>query len=141
MAQGNNPQRQHTTPESDLVKRFLENQNVELELQKEELQIRKQELAHNAKLSELSLKYQAEHLKSQPQELRKTLTRIAYIIAGLVVVILAFIAFCLFNNKDEFVNTFLKGLSYIVTSILSFLAGKKVTKSNTTDTAEKIQEY
>ncbi len=87
----------------EIIKSFLTNQRIELENQKADQDFKIQELQANSKLSEQSIKYQSEYLKAQPEELRKTFTRLGYILAGFVIIFLAFMGFCLWMGKDEFV--------------------------------------
>jgi len=49
-----------------------------------------------------------------------TITRFAYIAFGFLLLILLFIGFCLWSNKDAFAYKFCQGISYVITTVLGY---------------------
>jgi len=71
------------------------------------------------------LEYQNDYLKQRPAENRRSITRIFYIVLVLTSVFLFFLIALICMDERQFAEKFLSGISYIVVSILSFLAGRK----------------
>ena len=99
----------------------------------EELKLKSKELEVNARIAEKSIDDQSRIISSRPEETRKTLTRIAYIIGGFALLILIFLSLCLFLGKDDFAYSFLKGMGYVVTTGLGYWAGRQKGKKNGND--------
>jgi hypothetical protein len=113
-----------------VIQQFLENQKAQLYNDAEELKLRAEELKQNARLAEKSMEFQAAHLSRQPSEGRKTVTRIAYIFGGIMLLLFIFVGFCLYLNKDQFIIAFLKNAGYVVTTGMGYWFGRRVGKEN-----------
>jgi hypothetical protein len=132
---------QHPIPiDQDTIKAWISNQTFELQNQKAENEIRIKEIEANARLSEKSLDIQKSVLENQGKDFRMTITRIAYIGGGILVVILLFIGFCLWNNKDAFAYKFCQGISYILTTVIGYFFGKSSHKKSSTQSNSQEQD-
>lgn len=126
MANGqNNPKRQPPQDISpDLLQHWIETQKIKALNETKEIQLREKELEFSAKNAEKAMDLQAKHLASLPSEGRKTMTRMALIVGFIILIFLTAVTIWLVMGKEQFANDFLKGISYVVTSILSYLIGK-----------------
>ena len=77
------PQVPQLDPET--IRAFVESQQLELQNEAMRLKIREKELDVNASYAKESLKLQAAYLDKKPEEERKTITRIAWIVGGFAV--------------------------------------------------------
>jgi hypothetical protein len=127
----------------DTIKKFLENQQKQISLEAEAQKFKFEELKANARLAEKAMELQAAHLSRQPLEGRKNITRMGYIVGGLLMVFFLFIGFCLYLGKDEFIMVFLKGCSYLATTGMGYWFGRRVgkegEKSKEQDAFEEVE--
>lgn len=125
--QQNTPNKPNHTPPVDekLLAQMIEAQILKTKNESRELDIRSREVDHQAEYANNYLKVQAELLKNKPSENRKTMTRMAYIIGGFVLMFILLIVACLFLNKDVFLITLLKGVGYVITTLGGYWAGTK----------------
>lgn len=93
-------------PNDEIIQQFIENQKAQLLNDAEELKLRYKELEINSRLAEKSMELQAAYLSKKPIEGRKTITRLAYITAGLVLILFIFIGYCLYIDQVEFIKNF-----------------------------------
>ncbi len=117
------PQVPQLDPET--IRAFVESQHLELQNEAMRLKIREKELDVNASYAKESLKLQAAYLDKKPEEERKTITRIAWIVGGFAVLLLGFVVFCLMYDEREFITKVLKGLSYLATTGLGYYFGQR----------------
>src|SRR5690606_7764387 len=54
------------------------------------------------------LKYHTQLSLDRPKEQRKSLTRLGYIVAGLLIILLLFLSYCLYLEKGDFVLQLIK---------------------------------
>lgn len=126
------PQRNNQQPPAktelneEIIKSIIDQQSRRLQLDESRLRLEEKRVEQDGKFAEQSLKFNAEILKATPGETRKTATRLAWIIGGFVVLGLGFLTWWIHLGKEEFAYKFLQGLSYLATSVLSFLAGQKI---------------
>lgn len=92
----------------EMITEFLENQKAQINLDTESLKFKHEELKANTRLAEKAMELQAQHLSRQPEEGRKSITRIGYIIGGLVLIFFIFVIFCLYLKEEAFLIGFLK---------------------------------
>lgn len=112
----------------DVIKAFLENQKTQLVNESEQLRLKYNEMQINARLAEKSMEFQAAHLSRQSMEVRKSVTRIAYIIGGFLLVFLGFIGYCLYLDRTDFIIAFLKSCGYLVTTFMGYWFGQRSAK-------------
>jgi hypothetical protein len=123
--------------EPEVIKAIVDQQTQKLQLEHQRLRLEEKRLDQNARLAEKAMEQQAAFLKEQPKEHRKTLTRIAYIVGGIIAMFLLFMGFLVYTGNKDFASDFLKVCSYIATSALSFWVGRKSkpqSQSNNTPT-------
>jgi len=117
------------TPQPPMDKKLLaqmvEAQILKTKNESRELDIRSKEVDHQAEYANNYLKVQAELLKNKPYENRKTMTRMAYIVGGFVMLFVLLIMVCLYLNKETFLITLLKGIGYVFTTLGGYWAGTK----------------
>lgn len=140
MSQSNNKRDLPGKPQQNIdlsveaVNQILETQKLKVLNEAREISLREKELEFTAKHAEKSLDHQAELLKKQPQENRKTFTRFFWVVGGLVFIFLGFLTLWLYLGKDEFAFKFLQAAGYIITTVIGYLAGnyekKKGNKAN-----------
>jgi len=124
----------------ETLKQFLENQKAQISLDAENLKLKHEELRANTKLAEKSMELQANYLARQPSEGRKSLTRMAYVIGGIILLFFIFIAYCLNLGKEGFIVGFLKNVGYLITTALGYWMGRKEKKDNNKKSEDSIQE-
>lgn len=109
----------------ETIKVWIQNQTIELQNQKSENEIRKIEIEANTRLSEKSLDIQKEVLTNRGRDFRMTITRLAWIGASFLIILLLFFGFCLWFNKDQFAYKVGQGISYLFTTFLGYFFGRK----------------
>lgn len=112
----------------ELLKSFVDVQKKKIENEGRELAIREKEISSNEKLALKSMELHADLLKVRPKEMRKSITRLAYISMGSLGVILAFIGWLVVSGHKDFANEFMHKASYVIVAGLSFVAGRKSIK-------------
>jgi hypothetical protein len=112
----------------EIISQFIKNQEQKLLIDAQELKLKEKDLDNQHKYAEKTLDLQADLLKQRPLENRKTITRIAYIIASFLLIILIFFGVCLYLNKDQLVDKMLNVISYIITCVVSYYWGTKSNK-------------
>ncbi len=80
-----------------------------------------------------SLELQKAVLENQGKDFRMTITRFAYIAFWFLLLILLFIGFCLWSNKDAFAYKFCQGISYVITTVLGYIFGSRSATKNKKD--------
>lgn len=127
----------------DIIRQFLENQKAQINLEADSLKLKYAELEANTRLAEKSMEFQAAHLAKQPSEGRRNITRMAYIFGGLILLLFAFIAYCLYLDKETFIVSFLKNAGYVFTTIMGYWFGRRVGKESErkkeTDPIEEVE--
>ncbi len=128
--QGSNPKQnnQSVNLSDESFKEFLAVQKQKVQNEAKDLHLREREMDHSAKLAAQSLQLQAEHLKSKPGELRKVLWTFGSIGLLSLLIVMTFLAVCLYLGKDDFANTFWTGITYVATTLFGFLVGRKSKK-------------
>lgn len=134
-----NNQPQRTELNEDLLKAIIEQQSKKLQLDEQRLKLEEKRVDQDGKLAEQSLRFNSELLKDSPNQTRKTLTRLAWIIGIPFFLVLGILTLWMYMGKDELVYTCLKGGSYIATSVISFIIGQK-SKSLKQEKAGGIEE-
>jgi ABC-type dipeptide/oligopeptide/nickel transport system permease component len=130
-----------TQLDPSVIKAIVEQQGQKLQVELQRLKVDEKRLDQDARLAEKSMQYQAEFLKAQPSENRKTLTRIAYVVGGIVVIFLSFLGFLVYTGNKDFADSFLKFITYLVTSIVSFWIGKKsVSQKSSKNNSSDIED-
>lgn len=135
MSQNRNqqPSQQSKIPEQlqpEVIKAIIEQQGQKIQLELQRIELEKLRLGQNTKLAEKAMENQSDFLKRQPSEERKTFTRIGYVVGGIIIVFLAFMGFLVYTGNKDFADSFLKFLTYLVTSIFSFVVGRKSVPEN-----------
>ncbi|OYW17666.1 MAG: hypothetical protein B7Z54_07645, partial [Sphingobacteriales bacterium 12-47-4] len=87
-------------------------------------------LEYNTKLSELSLKYEAEMQKNKSTNYRKVIITQGVIITIIVILFLSFIGFALMIGKDAIVNQVIIFFTHIVTLLIGMFLGNKLNKNS-----------
>lgn len=127
--------------DSETLKKLIDQQGQKVQLELQRLELEKMKLGHNAKLAEKSLEHQSLYLNNQPQEHRKTITRLGYILGGILLMFLVFIGFLVYTGNKDFADTFLKFISYVATSVFSYLIGRSTrSASKQTESGKEIIE-
>jgi hypothetical protein len=108
-----------------VVDQFVKTQYQKALNETEEIKLKGKEIDHQAEYAKNLLDHQARLTACQPREYRKTIITYALLGGMFLLIFLAFVGTCLYFQKDDFVEFFLKGLSYILVSALSFYFGKK----------------
>ncbi|GEM_PF-3558027 len=109
----------------DVIKQFVEVQKLKIQNETKELFIREKEIASNEKLALKSMELEAELLKNRPHDMRKNITRLAYIFCAILLIILLFICWLIHSQNKDFAVQFLDKASYVVTAAISFYFGRK----------------
>jgi hypothetical protein len=135
---GENNRNEALTPK--LAEKFLETQKQQLLNEATELRIREKEIDINARLGEKSMELQADYLKAKPSENRKTITRFAYIVGGLTLLIFALIFGCLYLNKEDFLITLIEKVGYVVTTGMGYWFGKKSNEPKNKTIDDEIED-
>lgn len=130
MAQSDNrnkniPPNQPLPVDQEMIKSWLQNQNLELQNQRLENDLRAKEIDANTRLAEKSLEIQKAVLTNEGKEFRMTITRIVWLVALILMIILTFLGFCLWAGKDTFAYKFCQGISYLATTGLGYFFGRK----------------
>lgn len=115
--------------DEEMVSKFMEVQLKKATNEAEELKLRYKQLEGNARLAEKSMEIQAKLISSRPSETRKTITRLAYITGGLLIIILTFLSYCLYIGEKDIVLSIIKGGGYIITTGLGYYFGIKRSKN------------
>lgn len=126
----NRNQQQALDINNETINLFLETQRQKANTEALEVRLREKEIELNAKGAEKALDYQAEHLRNQPKEMRETIKVFIYGISAFIIIVLAFIGFCLYIGKDEAAKTILNIISYVVVSLISYFLGKGKTRKS-----------
>lgn len=116
-----------------LIEKFLDNQQQNLINDAHERKLRERELELDSKHGEKILEYQAEFLRAQPAEQRKTMTRYAYIAGGFLIILLAFVLICLHLNKEDFLLKFIQSIGYFITTALGYWIGRNSKSKSKSD--------
>jgi len=130
----NSNSRSVARPTETQVEKIIDLQISRVQNEAKELELKEKEMDHNAKLAHKSIELQAKIEESRPAENRKTITRLGYIVGGLMVVCMLFMIACLYLNKEEFLYSFVKGVGYIITTGIGYFAGKKSSKPHDSKT-------
>ena len=119
--QGQRGQGLTRAPDPELLERFLQLQENELAVRQEELSIRKQETANSHEFSKKGLDAQLEDRQRERQANQKS-RRDRLVFAGFVVLVLvAFIVFALYMNKDAIALEIIKGAIFLISG---YFAGR-----------------
>jgi Flp pilus assembly protein TadB len=126
--QKNQPQ-SNTDLDPDIVKSWLQQQGLKLQIEQQRNEYDNKKLELDGKLAEKSIEHNAEILKAQPAENRKTITRLFWIVFGILVLVFGVLTLWLFIGKEEFAYKFLQGISYFATTAIGYYAGNSRKKS------------
>lgn len=131
-------------PNEKLLAQFVEIQSQKLRNEARELQLKEKDIEFQARYAEKLLAHQAEIEKNRPKENRKSITRVAYIVIAIIIIILVFFAYCIQQNKEDFILKLIQILGYFATTALGYYFGKKSkgdgNGSNTTSSVEEIKD-
>ncbi|MGJ1362902.1 hypothetical protein ACR79B_20680 [Sphingobacterium spiritivorum] len=119
-----NPQGENL-PSPEIIKDFIELQKHKAENETRELAIKEQEIASNERLALRSMELQADHLKVRPAEMRKNITRLAYVLGFVLVIVFGFICYLLTTQNKDFAVLIIEKGAYLVVAFISYYAGKK----------------
>lgn len=108
-----------------VMEQFIDNQRLTLQNEATELRLREKQLELNAKQAEKIIDVQADLVKNQEKEKRKTATRYAYIGSGVLAIIFGFILYCLQLGKEDFVLKFIQIIGYLLTTLGGYYFGRK----------------
>lgn len=97
------------------------------------LHLKEKQLDYGAKYSEKIVDSQVLIMNQRPIEIRKTFTKIGWVISMFVIVILAFLTVWIWMGRDEFAIKFLQGAGYLLTTAIGYWLGAK----NRTKNVEK----
>lgn len=127
-----------------LIQQFLQTQHQKALNEAEQIKLRGKELDHNRELSAKYMEIEARLEEKKPSENRKTYTRLGYIGGGILLIILAFIVFCLYLNKEQFVIDLIRYGLYPVLTGAGYYVGRKSKnkklKSEKFDEAEILRD-
>lgn len=126
MSRNQNPQhnpQNHQQLDSSVIAEILANQKQQLSNEAAKIKLREKELEQNAQLAAASMKYNSDLLRNAPWEHRKNMRTYALIVGVFMVAMLAFIAYCLYSNHEEFVLKFLQLIAYVVVTGIGYFAG------------------
>lgn len=126
----------------NIIKSFLENQKIELKNKQTDQSIRLKEIESNTKLAEKSMAMQERYMINSGPDFRKNITRVAYIVAGFLIIILFFLGLCLYLNKDQFAYKIGQGISYLISLVIGGFIGRKTApKAVEGKTNDEIQTF
>jgi Fe2+ transport system protein B len=123
-----------------LIKDFLDTQRKKAENQQISLKLEEKKMEYNFKLAEKSLTMQADFIKNDPSEKRKSVLLISLIAIFIICAICFFIWLLLSNGFESFAHEILKYGSYIFVAIVSYLAGKRKSKSSDRDSSNDLSD-
>jgi hypothetical protein len=113
-----------------IIQDFLKLEHSKVNLKAEELKLKAKEIEANERLAKTSMEFQFRLEEKAPKQHKETTIVYTLCIGGLVAIFLGFIGYLVINDKEEFVEEFLKWISYLVVSILSFFAGRASKKGS-----------
>lgn len=123
-----NPDKPADSPQQlppDVIARFIQTQEQKALNEAEGMKLRSKELDINKELAIKAMDIDAQLATGKHAEGRKTVTRLAYIVAGLMIISFGFIAFCLYMNKEQFIIEFLKVAAYPASAGGGYYLGMK----------------
>lgn len=140
----NKPNRPTSTshiPTSEVqVEKIIELQKLRVQNDTRELILKEKEMENHSKYAHKLLELQAGIESKRPSENRKTFTRITYLFCAILILCMVFAGFCLYLGKEEFLYSLIKGLGYIITTIIGYFAGKKSQHKENTGQLSSVEE-
>ncbi len=94
--------------DNEIIRQFVENQRVEGELRKADLELKKQQLSLSHEYALQLLQAQKEDLANQRKYAQKAVSKNIFVVLGILVILLAFGAYCLWLGKDELLKEIFK---------------------------------
>lgn len=94
--------------DNEIIRQFVENQRVEGELRKADLELKKQQLSLSHEYALQLLQAQKEDLANQRKCAQKAVSKNIFVVLGILVILLAFGAYCLWLGKDELLKEIFK---------------------------------
>lgn len=127
--------------DNELLKQFVDNQRVELELRKESLQLQKTQLTFSHEYAMKALEAQKEDLIDQRKNEQKSYSKNIWIILSVIILFLLFGGYCLWIDKDEIIKELIKFLMYSAPfSVGGYFFGYSKGKSKKTDIGYQQEE-
>jgi preprotein translocase subunit SecG len=97
----------------ELFKIFLDNQSKELSLRSEELVLKKQEDSNTFEYSKQALDKKVDDRKDQRTHEKSLRKMTLFFAGGVIVLLVALVAFALHSNKDDIAEEIIKALVYV----------------------------
>ncbi len=130
------------TPVPDQLDKFIDLQKLKYQNETKELFLREKDQESQANYAHRLLDYQAEIEKKRPEEHRKTIITFAWIFAVIMLLAMVFAAFCIYHGKEEFLYNLLRGLGYLITTLMGYWFGKRLTNDpNKKALNDDIQDF
>lgn len=132
------PNKQPNLP-VDVVQSIIQTEQMKIAQKAEELKLKSKEVEVNERLAKTSMEYQFKLEEKKPKEHRYTTIMYALCGFAFLALFLWFLAYLVVNGKDAFATEFLKWISYLIVSFLSFLAGRVTKKSKSDDSIKDAE--
>lgn len=113
-------------PSTDILRQFMENESKKIAIQEKRFALEEANQQRQYDYACKALEAQKELLIAQPGENRKSLTRLFWVVAGIIVILLVFFGYCIYMGKEQVVLSVIK---YLGTAVLSFVSGLLYGKS------------
>jgi hypothetical protein len=133
------PNQERFELDAEVVRSMVEQQKQKFKLEERQLMLEEKRLEHDIKLAELSLHHNATFLNNAPANHRKLILIQGLMLLALILVILAFIGYCLFLGKEDVVNKLVILFTHLTTLLIGLYLGKRAkTKSSDMTEVESI---
>lgn len=109
----------------ELIKDIIEVQKQKTLNDAKELHLKEKELELGARHAEKAMDHQALYLSKRPEENRKTITRLGWVVGLLLIAVMGFLTVWICLGKEQFAYKFLQGAGYVVTTGLGYWLGSK----------------
>ena len=123
-----------------IVEQIVTNETKKIALSEQKLRAEQELQRQQFDITIKTIEANKELLKAEPKEKRMTYITFGALGITTLCILIWFIIYCLNNGKDAFVLDLIKLLGWIVSMVLSYLAGKKVGKGEQPKDITEVQE-
>lgn len=138
--QNSNNNRNNPITTEEQLAQFFEIQKQKLANEAKDLILKEKDMDYQSKYAHELLKGQIELEKDRPNQNRKNITRLAYLICGFVVILMLFSAYCLSLGKEDFLYALFKGAGYLVTTLAGYYFGRKSKSGDDRKNENSVEE-